>query len=161
MSYFSINKIKDNQFEFVISREQLKVSLPVSRHEIEALITSLTTMLVDNESEIDYKIKISKERIQLLANLSPRNIQAWLREISSENLIVVVKLADHMNINGFRQNVLANMSKRAADMLQDDVDMKGPISINDAWDNLTEIFETADRMNQDGEIYLYDTSGYI
>lgn len=161
MDYFKIKKLDTDKYEFILTNYPIKTTVPISKHGIKSLINLLSSTIADNEHEVDGKLRISKEQITLLANLSDKDTQSWLREISSENLIVVVKFSQHLEMNEFYHKVLHNMTKRAGDMLREDIEMKNGTTIDNAWDRLKEIFTIADRMSQCGEINLYDDSSFI
>jgi len=85
-----------------------------------------------------------------LVDVDDRGIQSLLREVSSENLIVALKGAD----NEVKEKILKNMSKRAAEMLRDDLEAKGPVKVSDVEAAQKEILTIARRMADSGEIDL-------
>src|SRR5207244_217673 len=62
-----------------------------------------------------------------LLELDDRAIQLVLREVQSESLIIALKGCS----NDLREKVFKNMSQRAADMLRDDLDAKGPVKLSE------------------------------
>ena len=58
-----------------------------------------------------------------LANVDDRSIQALLREVSSDELVIALKGADEE----VQEKIFSNMSKRAAELLKDDLEAKGPV----------------------------------
>lgn len=85
-----------------------------------------------------------------LVDVDDRGIQMLLREISSENLIVALKGADE----GVKEKILDNMSKRAATMLRDDMEAKGPVRLSEVEAAQKEILSVARRMADSGELIL-------
>ena len=85
-----------------------------------------------------------------LIDVEDRGIQALLREISSDNLIVALKGADA----GVKEKILKNMSKRAGEMLRDDLEAQGPVRVSDVEAAQKEILAVARRMSDSGEISL-------
>jgi flagellar motor switch protein FliG len=85
-----------------------------------------------------------------LIDVDDRGIQALLREVSSENLIVALKGADE----AIKDKILKNMSKRAAEMLRDDLEAKGPMRVSEVEAAQKEILTIARRMAETGEINL-------
>jgi len=85
-----------------------------------------------------------------LIDVDDRGIQALLREISSEVLILALKGADI----AIKEKIFANMSKRAAELLKDDLDAKGPVKVSEVEGAQKEILATARRMADAGEIAL-------
>lgn len=79
-----------------------------------------------------------------------RGIQALLREVSSEVLILALKGSDEE----LKQKIFSNMSKRAAELLRDDLDAKGPVKLSEVESAQKEILIIARRMADAGEIVL-------
>ncbi|WP_022963497.1 flagellar motor switch protein FliG [Halopseudomonas pelagia] len=90
-----------------------------------------------------------------LAEVDDRGIQALLREISSEVLIIALKGADE----AIKDKILKNMSKRASELLQDDLEAKGPVRISEVEAAQKEILTIARRMADAGEIVLGGKGG--
>lgn len=85
-----------------------------------------------------------------LADVDNRGIQALLREISSDSLIVALKGADE----AVKEKIFSNMSKRASEMLRDDLEAKGPVRVSEVEAAQKEILAVARRMAEAGEIAL-------
>lgn len=90
-----------------------------------------------------------------LAEVDDRGIQALLREISSEVLIIALKGADE----AIKDKIFKNMSKRASELLQDDLEAKGPVRISEVEAAQKEILTIARRMADAGEIVLGGKGG--
>lgn len=85
-----------------------------------------------------------------LADVEDRGIQVILREINTEVLIVALKGADTF----LQEKVFKNMSKRAAELLRDDLEAKGPVRVSEVEDAQKEILSVARRLADEGEIML-------
>jgi flagellar motor switch protein FliG len=85
-----------------------------------------------------------------LVEVDDRGIQALLREISTESLVLALKAADEP----LKEKVFKNMSKRAAEMLRDDLEAKGPVRLSEVESAQKEILTIARRMAETGEIVL-------
>ena len=79
-----------------------------------------------------------------------RDVQTLLREISTEHLVVALKGADEI----VREKFFGNMSKRAATLLREDMDAKGPIKLSDVETAQKEILDVARRLADAGDINL-------
>lgn len=77
-------------------------------------------------------------------------IQTILREVQTDLLVVALKGAD----KDLQEKIFKNMSKRAADLLRDDLEAKGPVRVSDVEAAQKEILSTARRLADDGEITL-------
>jgi len=85
-----------------------------------------------------------------LLEIDDRGIQALLREISSESLILGLKAAP----DALKEKVFKNMSKRAAEMLRDDMEVRGPVKLSEVEGAQKEILAIARRMADAGDISL-------
>lgn len=116
--------------------------------------TSLESQIMDlvkqQDEELGQNIQEQMFVFDNLIDVDDRGIQALLREISSENLIVALKGADE----SVKDKIIKNMSKRASEMLLDDLDAKGPVRLSEVETAQKEILTVARRMAESGEISL-------
>ncbi|MGF6709994.1 flagellar motor switch protein FliG [Luteibacter sp. W1I16] len=85
-----------------------------------------------------------------LAELDDRSMQTLLREVPSARLITALKGAE----TAIREKIFSNMSKRAADMLRDDLEVKGPVRLSEVDAAQKEVLATARRLADAGQINL-------
>ncbi|MEM9620767.1 MAG: flagellar motor switch protein FliG [Pseudomonadota bacterium] len=85
-----------------------------------------------------------------LAAVDDRGIQTLLKEVSTDTLTVALKGAER----SLQEKIFANMSKRAAELLQDDMEAKGPVRLSDVEAAQKEILLVARRLAESGEIML-------
>ena len=85
-----------------------------------------------------------------LKNVDDQGIQALLREVSSDVLVLALKAAD----DELKKKIFGNMSKRAGELLRDDLEAKGPVRVSDVENAQREILAVARRMADAGEITL-------
>ncbi|WP_297458372.1 flagellar motor switch protein FliG [Ferrovum sp.] len=85
-----------------------------------------------------------------LMDIDDRGIQLILREIQSESLIVALKGASPE----LREKIFKNMSQRAAEMMREDLDAKGPVRVSDVEAEQKEIIKIIRRMADEGQIAL-------
>jgi flagellar motor switch protein FliG len=90
-----------------------------------------------------------------LQELDDRGVQTLLREVSSESLILALKGSNET----MREKIFKNMSKRAAEMLRDDLAAKGPVKLADVEKAQKEILTIARRMSDAGELALGGKGG--
>lgn len=114
------------------------------------LEAELMELIKDNDAELGQKIQDLMFVFDNLAEVDDQGIQALLREVSSENLIIALKGADE----GVREKIFKNMSKRAAEMLRDDLEAKGPVRLSEVETAQKEILAIARRMAEAGDIVL-------
>jgi len=85
-----------------------------------------------------------------LVEVDDRGIQTLLREISNDALKLALKGADE----SVKELILRNISKRAAEMLVEDMEMMGPVRLSDVEGAQKEIILVARRLADSGEIML-------
>ena len=85
-----------------------------------------------------------------LLDVDDRGIQALLKEVQSESLIVALKGA----VPELREKIFRNMSSRAAESLREDLESKGPVRLSDVEAEQKEILKIARRLADDGQIVL-------
>jgi flagellar motor switch protein FliG len=90
-----------------------------------------------------------------LVEIDDRGIQALLREISSDSLIIALKGAD----DAMKDKIFKNMSKRAAEMLRDDLEVRPPVRLSEVETAQKEILGVARRLSESGEISLGGKGG--
>ncbi|MFT6431346.1 MAG: flagellar motor switch protein FliG [Halopseudomonas sp.] len=117
--------------------------------------SQLIEAIRDMDEDLSSKIEDLMFVFDNLADVDDRGIQSLLREISSEVLIIALKGADE----AIKDKILKNMSKRASELLQDDLEAKGPVRISEVEAAQKEILTIARRMADAGEIVLGGKGG--
>ncbi len=112
------------------------------------------TSILDNVREYDPDLaqKILDEMFvfENLLDVDDRGIQMLLREVQSDSLIVALKGANEE----LRDKIFRNMSQRAAEMLKDDLEAKGPVRVSEVEAEQKEILKIARRLADEGQIVL-------
>jgi len=85
-----------------------------------------------------------------LMDVDDRGIQALLKEVQSESLVLALKGANPE----LRDKVFRNMSTRAAEMLKEDLEARGPVRVSDVETEQKEILKIARRLADEGQIVL-------
>lgn len=85
-----------------------------------------------------------------LVNLDDRAIQALLREVQTDSLVIALKGAEPQ----LRELVFKNMSSRAAEALREDLDSRGPVKVSEVDSEQKEILKTVRRLADEGQISL-------
>ncbi|MEH6358782.1 MAG: flagellar motor switch protein FliG [Pseudomonadales bacterium] len=106
--------------------------------------------LASSDEELSTQIQDLMFIFDNLAEVDDRGIQALLREVSSDELIVALKGADE----AVQEKIFGNMSKRAAELLKDDLEAKGPVRLSDVETSQKAILMVARRLSESGEIQL-------
>lgn len=85
-----------------------------------------------------------------LCSVNDKDMQRLLREVSSDLLPIALKGAGEE----VREKILRNMSKRAREMLMDDMEARGPIKISEVEQAQKEILTIARNLADEGQIDL-------
>jgi len=85
-----------------------------------------------------------------LLDIDDRGIQALLRDVGSDTLAVALRGAEPE----VQDKILKNMSKRAAEILKDDMEARGPVKLADVEAAQKEIVVIAQRLAEEGTITL-------
>jgi flagellar motor switch protein FliG len=90
-----------------------------------------------------------------LMDVDDRGIQTLLREVGSDTLAVALRGAEPE----VQEKILKNMSKRAAEILKDDMEARGPVKLADVEAAQKEIIVIAQRLAEEGSISLGGKGG--
>lgn len=110
------------------------------------IMEKLTEMAPDLAQQIQDKMFVFEDLIRL----DDRSIQTLLREISTDTLLLALRGTDE----ALRQKIFGNMSRRAAEMLRDDLEAAPPAKLSDVEAAQKEILQVAKRLADAGEIAL-------
>jgi len=115
--------------------------------EMESAITETIT---EHDAELAQEIQGQMFVFDNLLEVDDRGMQAILREVQSEQLIIALKGAD----DAIKEKIFGNMSSRAAEMMREDLEAKGPVRLKDVEDAQKEVLAVAKRLADAGEISL-------
>lgn len=90
-----------------------------------------------------------------LSDVDDRGMQTLLREVSTDQLLLALRGANH----ALKEKIFNNMSSRAAEMLKDDLDAAAPARLSDVEAAQKEILSAARRLSDAGEMSLGSGSG--
>ena len=102
------------------------------------------------DTEMHQQIKDLLFVFDNLLDVDDRGIQALLREVGSDTLAVALRGAEPE----VQEKILKNMSKRAAEILKDDMEARGPVKLADVEAAQKEIVTVAQRLADEGTISL-------
>jgi len=107
------------------------------------------------DAEMHGKIKDLLFIFDNLLGVDDRGIQALLREVGSDTLAIALRGAEPE----VQEKILKNMSKRAAEILKDDMEARGPVKLADVEAAQKEIIVIAQRLAEEGTISLGGKAG--
>jgi flagellar motor switch protein FliG len=107
------------------------------------------------DGEMHGKIKDLLFIFDNLLDIDDRGIQAVLREVGSDVLAIALRGAEPE----VQDKILRNMSKRAAEILKDDMEARGPVKLADVEAAQKEIIVIVQRLAEEGTISLGGKGG--
>jgi flagellar motor switch protein FliG len=139
-----------------------KAAMGGVRHAAEILNfvgSGAETAVIDNVREYDPELaqKILDEMFvfENLLDIDDRGIQSILREVQSDSLIIALKGAPPE----LREKIFKNMSSRAAEMLREDLEARGPVRLSEVEAEQKEILKTVRRLAEEGQVMLGGKGG--
>ncbi len=90
-----------------------------------------------------------------LMDVDDRGIQALLKDVQSESLVIALKGASPE----LREKIFKNMSSRASEMLREDLESRGPVRVSEVETEQKEILKIVRRLSDEGTIVLGGGSG--
>ncbi|MBS0308713.1 MAG: flagellar motor switch protein FliG [Proteobacteria bacterium] len=111
---------------------------------------SVLSNLKNYDADMAQKIMDEMFVFDNVLDLEDRAIQTLLREVQSESLIVALKGAN----TELREKFFKNMSSRAAEMMREDLDSKGPVRLSEVEAQQKEILQIIRRLADEGQIML-------
>jgi flagellar motor switch protein FliG len=106
--------------------------------------------LEENDPELAEEIKKRLFVFEDIIRLDDRSLQRVLREVDMKELGLALKGATEE----LRTKFFKNMSKRAAEMLQEDMDYMGPVRIKDVEDSQQKVVNVVRSLEEAGEIVI-------
>lgn len=160
MAIDELNAIIEKQ----LKKQNVSQTTPVGGVKVSADIMNLLDpeikeQLMEAVKAQDEDLAVQIEELMFIfeniLDINDRGIQTLLREISTDILILALKGAD----KPIQDKIFNNMSKRAAELLKDDLEAKGPVKLSEVEAAQKEILTIAKKMADSGEISLGGKGG--
>jgi len=111
---------------------------------------SVMNNLKSYDADMAQKIMDEMFVFENILDIEDRGIQLLLREVQSETLITAMKGATPE----LREKFFKNMSSRAADMMREDLESKGPVRLSEVEANQKEILQIVRRLADEGQLVI-------
>lgn len=112
--------------------------------------TSVLDYIREADPELAQKIMDNMFTFDDLLKIDDRGIQALLKEVQSESLIIALKGATPE----LREKIFSNMSTRAAETLREDLESRGPVRVSEVESEQKEMLKTVRRLADEGQIVI-------
>ena len=120
-----------------------------------AIENSVMEQVNSTDQELAQEIQDNMFVFDNLIDVDDRGIQTLLREVASDQLLLALRGSEE----GLKEKIFRNMSKRAAEMLRDDLEAGAPVRLSDVEAAQKEILTVARRLSDAGEIQLGGAGG--
>jgi flagellar motor switch protein FliG len=121
---------------------------------LNLLGSSIETAVLDfvREADNDLAQKIMDNLFVFddLEKIDDKGIQALMKEVQSESLVVALKGATP----SLREKIFRNMSSRAAETLREDLESRGPVRLSEVEAEQKEMLKIVRRLADEGQIVL-------
>jgi flagellar motor switch protein FliG len=150
-----LNDILERQFSGKAgTQNQIMGGVKVAANIVNLVDSTIANDLLEQIKETDEDMGTKIQDLMFvfdnLVDVDDRGIQALMREVSTDLLVVALKGAD----TAVQEKIFKNMSKRAAELLRDDLEAKGPMKVSEVENAQKEILLIARRLADAGEIML-------
>lgn len=136
------------------SKKSLKGGVKAAAEILNFMGGALETEMMENvrsyDPDLAQKIEDQMFVFENILEIDDRGIQLILREAQSELLIIALKGASEE----LREKIFKNMSQRAAEMMREDLESKGPVRLSEVESNQKEILKIVRRLSDEGQIVL-------
>ncbi len=137
--------------------EGIKVAAEILNQMESATETSIIEFIDKSSSDLATKIQEKMFVFTDLLEMEDRAMQAILKEVDTENLSVALKGADET----LSEKFFKNMSERAATMLKEDIESRGPTKVSDVEKAQIAVVSVARRLEQEGKIMRAGKQGDV
>ncbi|PPD37435.1 MAG: flagellar motor switch protein FliG [Methylomonas sp.] len=115
-----------------------------------ALSDAILHEIAENKADLANKIQDKMFVFADLVNLDERGMQTLLREVSTDQLLLAMRGVD----DALKAKIFSNMSRRAAEMLRDDLAAAPPSKLSEVEQAQKDILSIAKKLSDAGEIVL-------
>ncbi|MCW8397656.1 flagellar motor switch protein FliG [Legionella sp. PATHC038] len=120
-----------------------------------AMEEEVLNKIKDWDQELSEKIRDKMFVFENLVDMDDRSMQTLLRDVTPEQL----KLALKGTTEPTKEKIFSNMSKRAADLLREDIELQGPVKVVDVERAQRDILAIAKSLSEEGKIALGSKGG--
>ena len=111
---------------------------------------SVLDYIREADSDLAQKIMDNMFTFDDVNKIDDKGIQAMLKEVQSESLVVALKGASA----DLREKIFRNMSSRAAETLREDLESRGPVRLSEVEAEQKEMLKIVRRLVDEGQIVL-------
>ncbi|HEY0855737.1 MAG TPA: flagellar motor switch protein FliG [Albitalea sp.] len=112
--------------------------------------TAVLDYIREADNELAQRIMDNMFTFDDLVKVDDKGIQALLKEVQSESLVIALKGATP----DMREKIFKNMSRRAAETMREDLEARGPVRVSEVESEQKEMLKVVRRLADEGQIVL-------
>lgn len=148
-NYFEEQFAKTEKFKLLTSDGFNLAASIIAQMDVESETEILASLEKDNQ-DITEKLQDKLFPFEKLAQLDNRSLQTLIAELSNEDLVLALKGADEE----LKAVLFKSMSKKSAELLQEDLESKGPVKLGDVLAAQKRIVATAKKLSKEEKIFI-------
>lgn len=150
-----LNDILERQFSGKAGAQTTSIGgVQTAANIVNFVDSTIASELLEKIGEVDEDLSTRIQDLMFvfddLVDVDDRGMQVLLREVQGDLLVVALKGADP----SVQDKVFRNMSKRASEMLRDDLENRGPVKVSEVEAAQKEVLTIARRLADAGELIL-------
>lgn len=111
---------------------------------------SIMSMVEEKDPQLAEEIRKLMFVFEDIVFIDDRGMQTLLKEVPNDKLVLALKTAP----DEIKDKIFKNISKRAADLLKDDLSAMGPVKLSDVEGAQQEIINIAKRLEAEGKLMI-------
>jgi flagellar motor switch protein FliG len=148
-NYFEEQFAKTEKFKLLTSDGFNLAANIIAQMDAESE-TEMMASLEKNNQDITEKLQDKLFPFDKLAEMDNRSMQTLIAELSNDDLVLALKGADEE----IKTLLLKSMSKKSAELLQEDIESKGPVKLSDVLAAQKRIVAIAKKLSKEEKIFL-------
>lgn len=148
-AYFE-KELEDSEKNNVITLDGLETVANIISYLDSETEHEIMNDLTSENKALGEKIADKIFPFQRLAELDKKSLQVLLKEVKNEDLLIALKGVDEH----VKQIFMMNMSTKAAEILKDEMDSKGPVKLAAVLDAQKRIIRIAKKLDEEEKIIL-------
>ncbi len=150
-----IEEVIEELSDSVISEDLSKTGGAPSLAEIlnnanKATERSILSHLEEIDPELAMEVKSQMFVFEDITGIDDRGIQKILKNVDKKDMALALKAADEL----VKDKIMSNMSERAAKLLQEDLEVMGPVRLKEVEEAQRKIIEVVKQLEEEGEIII-------
>jgi flagellar motor switch protein FliG len=150
-----VDQLKDLENEDAVEIDGMSRAASILQRLPIADTDEVLASMSDEDPAMVHKLRRAMFCFEDLINIQGRGMQMLIKEISNDQLLLALKTAS----DTLKDKIMAAVSKRAAEILLDDLLAMGPVKLSEVEQAQQEIVDTALRLEAEGKIVIAGRGG--